>query len=54
MNTAFHERSIITTFFFYLGFFSRTFTIHRTVAEGGSYLFNSSLPFPLASQALRH
>ena len=30
-------------FFFYLGFFSRTFTIHRTEGEGGGYLFNSSL-----------
>ena len=27
--------------FFYLGFLSRKFTIHRTVGEGGGYLFNS-------------
>ena len=42
------------TFFFYLGFLSRTFTIHRTAGEGGGYFFNSSLPLPAASQALRH
>ena len=41
-------------FFFYLGFLSRTFTIHRTVGEGGGYLFNSSLPFPPALQTLIH
>ena len=41
-------------FFFYLGFLSRTFTIHRTVGERGGYLFNSSLPVPPASQTLRH
>ena len=38
----------------YLGFLSRTFTIHRTAGEGGGYLFNSSLPLPPASQTLRH
>ena len=41
-------------FFFYLGFLSLTFTIHRTAEEGGGYLLNSSLPLPPASQALRH
>ena len=41
-------------FFPYLGFLSRTFTIHRTAGEGGGYLFNSSLPLPPASQTLRH
>ena len=41
-------------FFFYLGFLSRTFTIHRTAGEGEGYLFNSSLPLPPASQILRH
>ena len=41
-------------FFFYLGFLSRTFTIHGTAGKGGGYLFNSSLPLPLASQTLRH
>ena len=41
-------------FFFYLGFLSRTFTIHRTAGEGRSYLFNSCLPLPLALQILRH
>ena len=39
--------------FFYLGFISRTFTIHRTAGEGGGYLLNSSLPLPPASQTLR-
>ena len=33
-------------FFFYLGFLSRTFTIHRTAGEGGGYLYNSCLPLP--------
>ena len=41
-------------FFFYLGFLSRTFTIHGTAGEGGGYLFNSSLPHPPASQTHRH
>ena len=41
-------------FFFYLGFLSRTFTIHGTAGKGGGYLFNSSLPLPPASQTLRH
>ena len=41
-------------FFFYLGFLSRTFTIHGTAGEGGGYLFDSSLPLPAASQTLRH
>ena len=41
-------------FFFYLGFLSRTFTIHRTAGEGGGYLFNSSLPLSPASQTLRY
>ena len=41
-----------TRYFFYLGFLSRTLTIHRTSGEGGSYLFNSSLPLSLASQTL--
>ena len=41
-------------FFFYLGFLSRTFTIHGTAGEGGGYLFNSSLPLPPASQTFRH
>ena len=40
--------------FFYLGFLSRTFTIHRTAGEGGGYFFKSSLPLPPASQTLRH
>ena len=35
-------------FFFYLSFLSRVFTIHRTAAERGGYLFISFLPLPLA------
>ena len=42
------------TFFFYLGFFSQTFANHRTAGKGGRHFFNSSLPFPSASQALRY
>ena len=45
---------LLRGFFFYLGFLSRTFTIHRTAGEGGGYLFNSSLPLPPASRTLRH
>ena len=41
-------------FYFYLGFLSRTFTIHGTAGKGGGYLFNFSLPLPPASQTLRH
>ena len=42
------------SFFFYLGFLSRAFMIHRTAGEGRGYLFNSSLPLATASWALRH
>ena len=45
---------LMSQFFFYLGFLSRTFTIHRTAGEGGGYLFNSSVPLWPASQTLRH
>ena len=38
-----------TITFFCLSFLSRTFTIHRTVGEGGGYLFNSCLPLLLTS-----
>ena len=41
-------------FSFYLGFLSRTFTIHMTAGEGGRYPFSSSLPAPSASQTLRY
>ena len=44
----------LIVFFFYLDFLSQPFTNHKTAGEGGGYLFNSSLPFPPASQALRH
>ena len=40
-------------YFFYLGFFSRTFMIYRTVGEEGGYFFKSSQPLPLTSQTLR-
>ena len=43
-----------TSFFFYMGFFLRTFTNHRTAEEGGGHFFNSSLPLLPASQAFRH
>ena len=41
---------------FLSGFFSRTFANHCTARErgGSGYLFNSSLPLPLASQTFRH
>ena len=39
-------------FIFYRGFLSRTFMIHMTAGEGGSYLFNFSLPLPPTSQTL--
>ena len=43
-----------SSFFFYLGFPSRTFTIHIAAGEWGGYLFNSSLTLPPASQTLRN
>ena len=42
------------TFFFYLDFLSRPFTNQGTAGKRGGYLFNSSQPFPPASQRLRH
>ena len=49
-----YVESTLKSFFFYLGFLSKTFTIHRTAGEGGGYPFNSSLPLPPSSQTLRH
>ena len=49
-----HWAGALIYFFFYLGFLSCTFMIHRTAGEGGGYLFNSSLPLLPASQTLRH
>ena len=40
-----YQRYFSAFFFFYLGFLSRTFTIHRTADEGGSYFINSSHHF---------
>ena len=37
-----------TNFFFYLGFLSRPFTIHRTAGEVEGYFFNSSLSLSMA------
>ena len=48
------DNNKVSYYIFYQGFLSRTLTIHRTAGEGGWYLFNSSLPLPLASQTLRH
>ena len=50
LNNIIEEQS----FFFYLGFLSRTFMNHKTAGEGGGHFFNSSLPLPTASQTLRH
>ena len=41
-------------FFFYLGFFLRIFTIHRTADEVGDYLLISVLSLQPALQTLRH
>ena len=46
--------AVIKLSFFYLGFLSRTFTIHSTAEEGGGYLFNTSLLLPPALQTLMH
>ena len=46
--------NIFVVFFFFLGFLSQTFMIHRATREGGGYLFNSFLSVPPASQTLRH
>ena len=45
---------IIIIIIFSLGSLSRKFTNHRTAREEGGHFFNSSLPLPPASQALRH
>ena len=42
------------SFFYSLGFLSRTFTNHTTVGEGGEQFFNYSLPLPLIWQTHRH
>ena len=41
-------------YFFLSGFSFKTFTIHKTAVEGGGYIYNSSLPLPLASQTPTH
>ena len=45
---------LLTSIFFYLGFFSRTLTKNRAVGEWGGTFCNSSLPFPSTSQTLTH
>ena len=40
------------SFFFYLSFLSRAFTIHRTGGKGKGYLLNSSLPLPFTHRHL--
>ena len=50
-----HDLSEINNLsFFYLSFLSRPFANHIMAGERGGHFFNSSLPFPPASQALRH
>ena len=49
-----YNNNFLHFLFFYLSFPSPPFTIHRTVGEGGGYVFISSLSIPLASQTLRH
>ena len=55
-----HRKSVLTcrkaefTFFFYLAFFSRIFTIHRTAGDGDGYPLISFLPLTPTSQSLRH
>ena len=44
---------LVFFFFFYLGFFSRTFTNYRT-AEQGEDFFNSSLPLSPVSKTIGH
>ena len=35
---------LMSQFFFYRGFLSQTFTIHRTAGKGGGYSFTYSVP----------
>ena len=53
-NSCFLEVSvfILFSFFYYLDFLSRTFTIYRTVRKGEGCFVKSSLPLPPASQTL--
>ena len=46
-------RKLNKDFFFYLGFLSWTFMNQRTAEREGGHFFDSSLPLPSASQALR-
>ena len=49
-TTSLTWHSSVRVFFFFLGFLSRIFKIHRTAGKGEGYLFNSSLLFPPASR----
>ena len=53
-DMSFREQLKFLTFFFYLGFLSCTFIIHRTAGEGGGYPFNSSVPLPPDYRTFRH
>ena len=46
-TTSLTWHSSVRVFFFFLGFLSRIFEIHRTAGKGEGYLFNSSLLFHL-------
>ena len=48
------HKECVASFFFYLGFLSRPFTVQRTARKEGGHFFNSSLPLPPASQTFRH
>ena len=48
------KKLLLSNVFFLSGFSFTNIHYHRTAGERGGYLFNSSLPLPLASQALRH
>ena len=54
LTTAVGPKKCKRLFFSNLGFLSRTFTNDRTAGEGGGHFFNSALPLPPTSQALRH
>ena len=54
MLRSYHLWMNLSIYIFYLGFLSRTFSNHRAAGEGGGHFFNSSLPLPPTSRALRH
>ena len=50
MSIKYRAMICVKYFFFFLGFLSRTFTIHRTAWKGGKNFLNSFLQYPPASQ----